>query len=358
MPRILTNKFGLPKTLVKAVQYDTHRTHGTISCTELIDGPRIRILKRLHSYESDVSENIYALMGTALHHVLERANIDSIRKRAFILTAETIMLKANEVSKEDLDKGKKLVAAANYIFGLIPLFFPEMEEEFIFEKTLQLELKGDHVLSMTFDLYEIKTGILYDYKLCSVYQYMFPDAREKWNQQTNVYAYGLHHHGYKINGIRIVAFFRDFNEMAGLRNRDYPERQIMEIPVPLGNPNSSEPWYDQVKRFIDKRIDLHIQAESGNIPDCTGKDRWAKSDVYAVKMTGRKKAEKLFESMVAAERFISENYHRYPKKLFIEVRPGSSMRCEKYCPVKKFCSQYAEEKAKEKALDDSLGAIE
>jgi len=343
--RILTNKHNLPQTLVDAVKYDTHRNAGTISCTELIDSPKIRILKKSNTYETDVSEQIYALMGTALHHILERANISSVRKRAFILTAETIIMEAEKMETVDPSKASKLKAAANYIFSLIPVFFPEIGEKYIFEKTLRIDLAGGHVLSMTFDLYEIATGILYDYKFCSVYQYVFPESRKKWNQQTNVYAYGLHVHGHPINGIRIVAFFRDWDAHSMMRNRDYPKHQIIEISVPLGNSQRPEPWYDQVEDFINKRIKLHIEAENGNIPDCTGEDRWAKADIFAVKTKGSKKALRLFTTRPAAEAYISENAHQY-EKMFIEFRPGGSVRCERFCPVKDFCDQRKQEMEK------------
>ena len=66
MPRILTNKYGLPNTLYDAIKYDTHKLAGDISVTTLIDAPQVRLLKKKHTYEEDVVDGLYALMGTAL----------------------------------------------------------------------------------------------------------------------------------------------------------------------------------------------------------------------------------------------------------------------------------------------------
>jgi hypothetical protein len=342
--RILTNKYNLPDTLVQAVKQDSHKMAGTISVTELIDSPRIRILKKQHDYEVDVSDLLYALMGTALHHILERANISDVRKRAFILTAETIFIKANEIGLVDAEKAKRLEAAGNYILNLIPVFFPEVASKYIFEKTLRLELFGGHVLSGTFDLFDTETGILHDYKFCSTFAYTNPAQREKWKQQTNIYAYGLHLEGYQVNGIKIIAFFRDWSKYGLTNNRDYPPRQTIEIVIPLGQPSVNNiPWQDQVAEFIKARLNLHIQAETAQeLPLCSGVDRWATADVYAVKTPKNKKAIKLEVSEAAAKKFIQENGHKFIEP-FIEKRPGSSGRCEKYCPVSKHCSQWKRE---------------
>ncbi len=350
MPQLLTNKYNLPDTLVKACKHDSHRVAGSISCSQLIDGPQVRLLKRMYNYEVDVVDNLYALMGTALHNILERANIDSIRKRAFILTAETIIAEAEKIpldSEDNEKRAKQLKAAANYIFGLIPYLFPEIGERYLFELTLRQDFGDDMTLYGTFDLYDKETGILYDYKFCSVYQWIFPEAQKKWKAQTNVYAYLLDKEGYKVNGIKIIAFFRDWNDHSLIRNKDYPKLQIQEINVELGNPkNTVDPWQTQVLKYINFRLDLHRRAENGENIRCTGEDRWAKADEWAVKTSASKKALARFDNEQLAHAFIQENKHKYEldkKRLFLEYRPGDSMRCSKYCPVASVCPQRQEE---------------
>lgn len=328
----ITNKFNLPQTLVDACQTDTHRVAGDISVTQLIDGPQVRILKRLHDYETDVSENLYMLMGTALHHILERANISEERKRAFILTAETIIAKAESIKGTHADKAQQLINAGNFIFALIPSFFGTEENRYIFERTLQLDF-GTMTLYGTFDLYDKVTGILYDYKFCSVYNWVFPEARIKWERQTNIYAYMLIQNGYKVNGIRVVAFFRDWSEHGFIRDsKNYPDAQVKELNIQM-YPG------EQVHKYILNRIKIHSDAEHGQITLCNGEERWAKSDQHAVKTGKSKKALRVFDDKAQALSFIQENRHKY-SDLFIEFRPGESVRCERYCQVSKFCPQY------------------
>jgi len=340
MPQILVNKQNLPQTIVDACKHDTHRTNGEISVTTLIDAPRIRLLKRRHDYEVDVMDNLYMLMGTALHHILERANINDERKRAFIMTAETIMLKARDLQESAPDKAAQLERAANYIFKLIPVFFPEIASRYIYELTLTLNHDGMEI-SGTFDLYDKVDCILYDYKFCSVYSYIFPESRKKWKEQTNIYAYMLHNKGYEVKGIKIVAFFRDWSEHGMIKNRDYPDAQVKEIPVTLGNPQLSEHWTMTVAKFISKRVDIHRRAEMGDIDDCTGADRWAKADEWAVKQKGGKRAISggKFDKKEAAEAFVIANRHKYNDPLIIEYRPGDSVKCERFCAVAQFCDQ-------------------
>lgn len=337
MPRILTNKFGLPDTLHKAIAYDTHKLAGDISVTTLLDAPQVRILKKKHAYEEDVVDGLYALMGTALHHILERANIDSVRKRAFITTAETIMQKADEMATSDQSAADTLRRGADWIFKLIPVLFPEIGDRYVFEITMQLQV-GDKVLSGTFDLYDKETGILYDYKFCSTFQWTAPGANVKWERQTNIYAYMLKaQHGFNVTGIRIVAFFRDWNRYGFVKNKDYPDRQIKEISVKLYPP-------EQVFNYIVNRMELHTKAENGEVPECTGEERWANSDTFAVKQGKVKRAVRVFDNKIAADTFIIENKNSYDipggkGKLWIEVRVGGSRRCEEYCPVSQFCGQ-------------------
>lgn len=335
--RIITNKHGLPDTLVRAVSYDTHRVVGTISVTTLIDAPKIRYLKQLHDYEVDVSELLYALMGTALHNILERANMDTERERAMLLTADTLMQHAEVVkhtAPEDyVTRTKK---AADYIIKMAEIIFPPQERRYLYEQTLTLKLGEDHLLSGTFDLYDKEFKMLQDYKFCSVYNWIFPEARRKWIEQLNIYAYMLKKvKGIQVDKIRVIAFFRDWSEMKLKSNKDYPARQTMEIDIPMMDE-------EDVHNLIMEHISRHRMADEGNPPPCNGKERWATSSEYAVMMKGRAAALKIYTSQIEAEGYIAENKHKYDG-LFIQMRPGVSKRCSKYCVVRDHCDQYRQE---------------
>ncbi len=350
MPRILTNKYGLPNTLYDAIKYDTHKLAGDISVTTLIDAPQVRLLKKKHTYEEDVVDGLYALMGTALHHILERANIKSARKRAFITTAETIMMEADKMATFDKAASDNLRSGANWIFSLIPLFFPEIGDRYVYEITMQLQV-GDKVLSGTFDLYDKETGILYDYKFCSTFQYTAPGANVKWERQTNIYAYMLkEQHGFDVTAIKIVALFRDWNKFGFTKNQNYPDRQVKEINVKL-YPR------EEVFKYIVHRMDIHTKAENGDVPECNGEEKWSSADMFAVKQGTVKRAVRVFDSKVAADTFIIENKNSYEipggkGKLWIEARIGGSRRCEEYCPVSQFCEQRKRDLAKIESYKD------
>lgn len=331
--RILTNNFNLPETLVKAVQYDTHKLAGTISVTELIDAPQIRVLKKKFDYEVDVVDNLYALIGTALHHILERANIDSVRKRAFILVAETLEAKSIEYLNQKMEtEAIQCDKVGKWLKAVIPVFFPEVAQRYLWEVTQRLDLGSGHVLSGTFDLYDKETGILWDYKFCSTYMWTYPEARQKWIEQLNIYAFMLRQNlGLNITGIRVVAFFRDWSHYKLMKDKDYPDMQIKELYIPLfDTPN--------VINLINHHLMLHLQAESGDVPECTGEMRWAKAGEYAVKNPDSKRAIRVLDTPQAAKQYILENGHRI-HGMFIEERPGESTRCEKYCPVRHVCPQ-------------------
>jgi len=330
MPSIITNKQNLPDTLVKACRVDSHKVAGDFSVTQLIDSPRIRILKKQNTYEEDVSDMLFALMGTALHHILERANIDSMRERAFHLVVDTIKQKAKNVMEKEPDKATQLEKAANYIFSLIPVFFPEIADRYLFEHTLRFDVLGKTIYG-TFDLFDKIDKVLWDYKYCSVYVFMYPESQKKWKAQTNIYAHGLRKEGYEVKKIRILAFFRDWHTSGMMQSRDYPREMTREIHVDV------VPDVD-IERYLDVRVEKHIAAETAEfLPECTGAERWAKADTWALKTKGAKRAIVVYDVHQMAKDYLAE--HQHVKSLYIEFRPGESMRCDKYCPVAKFCDQ-------------------
>ena len=75
----ITNKLNLPPAIYNAVCNDTYDTHENVySATTLLKDPCEIILINRHAaeIEEDASESLYALLGSALHEVLERAKED------------------------------------------------------------------------------------------------------------------------------------------------------------------------------------------------------------------------------------------------------------------------------------------
>lgn len=339
----ITNKLNLPEQLVKACMYDNYKVGGDISCSQIIDAPRIVRLKRITDYTEDVSDRLYALMGSALHNILERANISNVRKRAFLMVIETLQEKYKSVTDEGKREGMNKVI--NYLSKCIPALFPEIEDRYLYEVTQRSQI-GDKVLYGTPDLFDKTTGILYDYKFCSTYMYTKVEARQKWELQTNVYAWLLTQSGYEVKEIRIVAFFRDWTNNKFNKNKDYPNSQIKEIKMQLRTPV-------EILTYINKRMAQHLKVEeTGELPFCTGKDRWASADQWVVKTPTAKNALRVTATELECQQFITDNHHKF-EGMFIEKRNGQSTRCESYCPVKDFCDQYAAEKESRRKESDN-----
>lgn len=328
---LMTNRKGLPAPLVDAIKHDTYKVGGDISVTTLLDAPQIRILKKKHSFEleSDVSEYLWALMGTCVHNILERSHIKDKRKEAFLIVIETIK---DEMKNYLIDDQQALQALSDKIFKLMVKFFPEVKSRYIYEMTLQYSY-DDKLLYGTFDLYDKEEKCIYDYKVCSVYAYMYPESRRKWNAQVNTYAFMLREQGYEVESAKIVAIFRDFSATkAQLSNTDYPEDQFMQIPIEIVD-------HEKMRRYIHSRMDLHMKAEGGSVPECTGIDRWSTADEFVVLKKGLKRAIRILSNEEQAKKYILENKHKHDKEIVMDIRPGESKRCQSYCPVREFCPQ-------------------
>lgn len=339
----LTNKLNLPQQIVNACLHDTHKVAGDISVSQLIENPRVIHLKRNNNYSEDVSDRLYMLMGTALHHILERSNMGEVEKRAFMMVTEVLKREAEKI--KDDSKREGVLKVQSYLTKFMNFMFPESEKRFLYEVTQRMEI-GDRVLYGTPDLFDIRDGILYDYKYCSVYSYMYPESRMKWDAQTNVYAYMLTQAGYEVKEIRIVAFFRDYSQHGFQKSKDYPDSQIKEISIKVRSASD-------MATYITNRMNMHVKAEeTGILPYCSGKERWASSDQYAIVTPGSKKALRVFDIKPMAEKFMLEFHHKY-EDMEIKFRPGVSTKCERFCPVRDFCDQYKTyREALLKAADD------
>lgn len=273
-----TNEAGLPDAIVQAVMnddYDAGRK-SDISCTALIGQPRIRQLSKANSgtLTEDVSDRIYALMGQAIHSILERA-----------------------------------------------------EPSAIVEKRLYMEV-GGWVLSGQFDRLHVDTGTLADYKIASVWEYIYGLKPERV-AQLNVLAELCEQNGYSIERLQVVMIFRDWkkSEAKYKSAEDYPQKQVAVIDVPLWSK-------DERVAYIKERVRIHQEAET-NLPECTADERWAKPDSWAVKKKGRKSALRVLSSEFEAKEWMKENGGDS-----IEYRQGVSTRCDSYCPVSEYCEQY------------------
>lgn len=277
----LTNKLNLPQPIVDAVsrhEYTGDKNH--ISVTTLIDTPLQAHLKRKHhnDIEEDVSDRIYALMGSAIHTVLERADSTAIK-----------------------------------------------------EKRLTIEINGVHVTGQFDRLALISdkggiSGLLQDYKFAAVREYIYGLKSDRENQ-LNVYAYMLRKHGYKVSKLQIVMIFRDWQKTKAINDRSYPQQQVGIINVDL--------WSEEKQlAYIKSRIVEHTKEPH----ECTSEEKWARPTTYAVMKGKNKRAARVFNTGKEAQNYIDKIVKPKDRdKCTIEVRPGENMRCKYYCSVSKFC---------------------
>lgn len=292
-----TNKHDLPAPLYKAIVNDKYVSRGFISTTSLIDSFRIRILKKRHYQEltTDVAENMWALFGTACHHIIELAAEDC--------------------------------------------------PDYISEISLEMEVLGKK-LSGTADLYDKEKKILYDFKVTSVWSATKKEDYSGWEAQMNIYAYMLRQMGYEVNQIIIVAILKDWHQAEVMRNFEgsgiYPPVPVKEIPLKMYTDAN-------MLKFMEQRMQMHIDAEEFGavLPDCTERERWSKPTTYALKSPLLKRAIRVFDTMedAIAELPIEAQKKNAKKarsgdKLFVETRHGRDVRCEGFCPVSQFCDQY------------------
>lgn len=218
--------------------YDGPRGEKSLSVTALIGPPQKLRLEREHAedLEMDILDTVPALLGQALHHILERAG-----------------------------------AAA-------PSHVPERRLATVYD---------GWILSGKTDLYETKEQEIVDYKNSSVWTYVF--GKIEWTQQLNVYRWISERNGHPVKKLSIGLFCGDWRRSEAKRSpEDYPSR-VVSIPVPM--------WtMEQTEAFVDARLKLHQAAAEGKTPECSAEERWMKPTKYAVMKHGRKTAVSLHDA--------------------------------------------------------------
>lgn len=277
MPTI-TNTLNLPAAIVRAVQNDPYTAgNSDISATKLIDAPQVVHLSRQHhdKLTVDVSERIWALLGQAVHTILERAGL-----------------------RED---------------GMVV-------EERLYATVLGWTISGQ------VDRMHVDAGKLSDYKVTTVYK---KNGSDSWTKQLNVLRWLAHQNGHEVNELEIVAIFRDWRKTDSERLADYPAAAVQVIPVPVWS-------LEEAEDYIYERVALHQAARKGADVPCSDTDRWYSGTTYALMKDGGKRALRVVDSRDMLEP-VAEGY-------YVQERVGEYKRCQHYCDVRDFCTQWADTK--------------
>lgn len=281
-----TNDHGLPAILARALERNDHRQEGKYSVSEIINPPQVSVLKKRHDkgIVKDVSSNLWALLGTAVHGIIEKNG-----------------------SSSDL-----------------------------VEQHLMIEIDGI-TLSGTPDHFNLETLALNDWKCTSTWTYIY-GGREEWEQALNVYAFMINSKlGKYPKTLTNHMVLRDHMKSKAKYDRTYPQVPFVSMQQELWTPGQTE-------QFIIDRIQLHEDAaklDDANLPECTSDERWCKADTWRVKKNGGKKAisggvfEKDEQGAKDKLDAVGTTTH------FIDFQRGEAIRCADYCDPNQFCTQYA-----------------
>jgi len=292
----LTNKYGLPQTLMNYANRNTYsRGNANISVTQLIGSPRVRMMTQKHQEEivEDVSDRLWAIIGSALHEVVEKGSDDE----------------------------------------------HQAEERLFIEVDGWRISGGIDLQSMNLDEDGTRTCAISDYKLTSTFNVMNP--KPDWERQLNCYAHLVRKvKGFEIKRLSINAIMRDWMRARAKTDQNYPQAAMQVIDIPLWSPEAAE-------QYFNERVKIHKDAEAlmdwGDTPECTPEERWYSPGQLAVMKDGRKRALKLFEPEHKEE---AEEYAKENKATVVE-RPGQNKKCEDFCAVSDWCSQWQAIKQKE-----------
>jgi hypothetical protein len=262
-----------------------YKNYGDYSVTTLLKPPRIVMLEKRHGLEAErsIKSVVGAFLGTGIHAVFER--------------------------------NLRLMAV--------------LDDKYELERSVYDKING-RLIAGRFDiLYDGKE--LWDIKTCQTWKKIFDPNMDEWHQQLNIYSYLLHRRGIDVDSLNVLAVYKDWRKMMALRDRNYPQEQVVEYQLAK--------WpLEMQETFLYDRIEVMKQCEDlpdEELPECTREDMWAKPTKYAVmKNKKAKRATRVYDTMEEAET------HAATKGGFVEIRRGERTRCDTYCSINQFCSQY------------------
>jgi len=193
-------------------------------------------------------------------------------------------------------------------------------------------------ISGQFDLYDLRSNTLYDFKTTSVWKLIFGSTKE-WEQQLNLYGWFLRQMGLDVRRVRVISILLDWDRQRMFREKDYPRDQIRFVNIPLWS-------LDKQEKFLLERITLMKTCEElddDHLPECTDEEMWASPTTWAVEPDGGGRAKRVLNTYEEAKEWLTKKKF---KNHSVVKRPGTRTRCEKYCPVQSVCSQYITYQAK------------
>jgi len=277
----ITNKHNLPEGFVKAVSTEKHNAEDSLSATTLIHGIKEIILTDRYwdSLEDDVSDRIWAIWGQAVHSLMESEG-------------------ENEFT----------------------------EQEMVYKV-------GDITVTGRIDSYDMKHGVINDYKTAPVIKVKLGNFTE-WHLQGMIYAWLLTKNNFLAKHCRFIALLKDHSKPEVLRDSQYPKSPVYLYEFPV-----TKQGLFKIGIYIKDKISEYqrcIALDDDAIPPCTPEERWDRPSTYAVMKSGQKRAVKLFKTKEEADVLANAKGDNH----YVEYRKGESVKCSSYCLCKHYCNFY------------------
>jgi len=241
-----------------------------------------RRLQQDYEGTENASDRIFALLGTATHHVIE-------------LAAENM---PNYISERRY-------------YGSIATDY------------------GDKSVGAQIDLYDTEALALYDMKVTSAYSVAGGKPKDDWVAQLNVGRWCIFQDTHEcVESMTIVAILRDWSKMKAKTDRFYPQKQVVKVKIPVWTLEQTEAWIRGRINTIEKYLSQPIK----ECTPCSDEEVWARPNKFAVMKKGLKRATKLHDTLEDAKAHAATD-----SKFFVENRPGERIRCSNYCSMSEFC---------------------
>jgi len=185
-----------------------------------------------------------------------------------------------------------------------------------------------------FDAY--LNGMLLDLKTTSIWKFIYKQF-DDFENQLNIYAYILRKEGIPVSLLQIVMWFTDYNANESYKHADYPQDFIE--PVLISNLWPMKEAEERIVTMVERH--KANEGRSDNELDlCTAEDMWSKESVWAVEAPGSNRAVRLLDTEAEAKDYITKSKNKEKGTWVINKRAGAHTRCEKFCKVNIYCSQY------------------
>lgn len=206
------------------------------------------------------------------------------------------------------------------------------------------------------DLYDPDGEQLDDYKFVSAFAVLYEKAEYEF--QLNVGKYLFETRGIPVKGLRNIYLFRHLDKIAQMRNPDYPRENIF---IKVHQPWTRSVTESKIRSLISNLV-KYSKFPWKQLPDCTDAERWIRESSWAVmkRKKGTKKQPIQDWGKLAFARFDTEKEARdfignsnEVEEMKIEKRIGEPKKCMEYCPVVPWCQQrQAELNLKPQTLND------